>query len=97
MSPWPAASKRSNTLRECSVMCVEPALENIGWTGGSATRLNGATTQIHEQSLFRFGNSSGLADTEITSQISASSSLYHALGFSACDLHLLCSRPIQCS
>jgi hypothetical protein len=56
-------------------MCVEPALENIGWNGGPATRLNGATIQIHEQSLSRFGNSSGPADTEITSQVSATSSL----------------------
>ena len=59
MSPWPAASKPSNTLRECSVICVEPALENIGWDGGPPTDLNGATTRVLEQSLFfRFCNSS---------------------------------------
>src|SRR5215469_11206467 len=60
MSPWPAALKPSNTLRECSVICVESALENIGWNGGPAIRLNGATIQIHAQSLFRFCNSSSL-------------------------------------
>jgi AraC family transcriptional regulator len=68
MSRWPAASKPSNILRECSVICVEPALENIGWNGGPAIDLNGATVQIHEQSLFRFCNSRD-------SQISASSLL----------------------
>ena len=57
MSQWPAVSKPSNTLRECSVICVEPALENIGWNGGPAIPLNGATLQIHNESLFRLCNS----------------------------------------
>src|SRR5262249_3550409 len=50
MSQWPAASKPSNTLRECSVNCVEPALENIGWNGGLAIGLNGAPVPIPQHS-----------------------------------------------
>src|SRR5215469_6929768 len=46
MSPWPAASKPSNTLRACSAMCVEPAPENIGWNGGPAIRPTAGIAQI---------------------------------------------------
>lgn len=49
--------KTRNTLRECSVMCVEPALESIGWNGDPVVDLNSATVQILEQSLSRSCNS----------------------------------------
>jgi hypothetical protein len=61
MWPWPAASKPSNILRECSVVCVEPAPENIGWNGGPAICLNNATVKTHAQILFRLFNSYGFA------------------------------------
>src|SRR5262249_31194578 len=49
-------SKLSNILRECSVMCVEPAPANIGYNGGPTIDLNSATIQIHEQILSSFCN-----------------------------------------
>ena len=62
-----AASKPSNTLREYSVPCAEPALKNIAWNGGHAIRPNSTETEIHEWSLFRFRNSydPGLDGTDV--------------------------------
>ena len=42
-------------------MCVEPALENIGWNGGPVILLNGAAIEVREHTLFRFCNSYDLA------------------------------------
>src|SRR5215468_1959278 len=49
MSPSPAGSRPSNTLHGCSVICAEPALENIGCSGSPAICLDDATMEIHEQ------------------------------------------------
>jgi hypothetical protein len=48
LSPSLAGSKSSRTLRECFVICVEPARESIGWNGGPAIGLNSAATEIRE-------------------------------------------------
>src|SRR5215510_701081 len=95
MSPWPAASKPSNILRECSVMCAELAPANIALSRGPSIRRHDSWTEIREQSLSFFRNSQdpASAGTDLVSaplrkrcmvlqhEAQSSSLLYRSLAF----------------